>query len=109
MKHSHLIASAKVQANTLTNSIGNHRLICSLSSCRSTFFQRNEAKKEGRKSLIQRNAILAFNLGGSVVGFKKADSAAFSNATPRLELRDYLYLLAAGVVVLSQAFFVNKF
>lgn len=102
MTQSRLIASAKIAAND----VGNH-LIRSLASCRSSFFRARKIK-EGRKGLIQRNAILAFNLGGSIVGFKKANSAALK-AEPRLELRDYLYLLAAGVVVLSQAFFVNKF
>lgn len=103
MTQSRLIASAKI----MVNDAGNH-LIRSFASCRSSFFHRRELK-EGRKGLTQRNAILAFNLGGSVVGFKKANSVALSRATPRLELRDYLYLLAASIVVLSQAFFVNKF
>lgn len=103
MTQSRLIASAKIAVNDA----GNH-LICSLASCRSSFFRTRQIK-EGRKGLIQRNAILAFNLGGNVVGFRKANSAMALNTEPRLELRDYLYLLAAGVVVLSQAFFVNKF
>lgn len=105
MMQSRCIASAKA---VISNDISPY-FIRKLNACRSSFFQRRELK-EGRKGLIQRNAILAFNLGGNVVGFKKANSAtAFNAEHHRPELLDYLYLLAAGVVVLSQAFFVNKF